>query len=140
MKESEYIVKKALALGACDLLKKDATLHDLDKLLWHPQGWEFCRKRDFPPLNSLIGLDDEGYRGILTNRGDVLSNAYKNAIAGDTRLTLIADNVKEKYDVILFHGASVHIKATNYAVIHVVCVGACEVSFDNIDGTAKLLK
>lgn len=140
MKESEYIVKKALSLGACDLLKPNATLHDLDELLWHPQGWEFCRKHSFPSLKSLVGLDDDGYRGIIVNGGDVQSYAYKNAVAGDTFLTLVADNVREKYDVILFHGAALVIEASNYAVVHVVCVGNCSVTFKNIDRTAKLLR
>lgn len=140
MKESEFIVRRALSLGACDLLKKDATIYDLDELLWHPQGQEFCKKLSFPSLKSLVGLDDEGYRGILTNRGEVASNAYKNAIAGDTTLTLYADNVREKYDVVMFHGATLKIEASNYAVIHVVDVGKCTISFNNIDGTAVLLK
>lgn len=139
MREHEFLVKKALALGACGLLKKDATIYDLDELLWHPQGWEFCRKHSFPSLKSLVGLEDEGYRGILTNVGEVSSKAYKNAIAGDTRMTLYADNVREKYDVILFHGAHLVIEASGYAVIHIVKIGDCEVEFNNNDGTARLL-
>lgn len=140
MKEVEFIKKKAFSLGACSLLKPEATIYDLDNLLWHPQGWEFCAKHGFPSLNSLVGLDDEGYRGILVNAGDVQSYAYRTAAAGDTNITLVADNVREKYDVILFHGASLVIEASNYSVIHVVCVGACTMSFNNIDGTARLLK
>lgn len=140
MKEYEYLVKKAKSLGACSLLKSDATIWDLDELLWHPQGQEFCVKHSFPPLKSLVGLNDEGYSGILVNDGEVTSRAYRNAIAGNTRMTLIADNVNEKYDVIMFHGARLEIIASNYAVIHVVMIGDCDLSYNNIDNTAILLK
>lgn len=139
MKEVDMLVKRAKALGACDLLEDNATIWKLDELMWHPQGMEFCVKRRFPSLNSLRRLSAEGYNGIIVDGGDVQSYAYRNAIAGETNMTLVADNVREKYDVILFHGAGLVIEASNYAVVHVTRVGRCNVEFRNIDGTAVLL-
>lgn len=124
-------------LGACRLLHCNENKEDLMRLLLTPQGTEFCTKNNFPSMDQLQWFRGEKAEsmGIYIDTDVVLTNPVKVFLAG-SKAVLHFDTIG-RYNVILMHGASAEIHASNYAVVFVNNAGG-EVEIDN-DNTALIL-
>lgn len=125
-------------LGACRLLHGTESKEDLMRLLLTPQGIEFCTKNNFPSMEQLQWFRGEKAEsmGIYIDTDTELTNPAKVFLAGHTRAVLHFDTIG-RYNVILMHGASAEIHASNYAVVFVNNAGG-EVEIDK-DDTARIL-
>ena len=135
------ILNKAKTLGACHLA--DLAIQswsELAQLYFSPQGLEFCSLRNFPSLRQwrkIKAQHDLGEFGIFVD-GQVrhcVNRPHVAVIGTDARLEY--DHIG-KYTIVLQHGARAIIKASNYAVLHIVKIGECDVRLES-DKTVRLL-
>lgn len=134
------IMQSASLLGACN---KSNEISDWKSLVWlffTPQGREFCEENNFPSLEQFRGMDGGiADYGVLVDAGRIsLENEEKIALIGNTDAELsFTDNAKV-HKVILMHGATAHIVASNYVVLLIVNIGNCKVITDK-DETVVIL-
>ncbi|WP_293666362.1 hypothetical protein [uncultured Parabacteroides sp.] len=124
-------------LGACRLLHGTESKEELMRLLLTPQGTEFCTKNNFPSMEQLREFKGKKAEsmGIYIDTDVELTNPVKVFLAG-SKAVLHFDTIA-RYNVILMHGATAEIHASNYAVVFVKNAGGeVEVIKDNI---AKVL-
>lgn len=134
------IMNVASLLGACS---KSNGVSDWKSLAWiffTPQGREFCEENNFPTLEQFRGMDNKiADYGVFVDSGNLArSNDSHIGLIGNTSAELIYDENTKLHEVILMHGAKVHIKASNYAVIHILNIGGCEIVIDK-DETVVIL-
>ena len=133
--------QEATRLGACAKLDGANDYMALSRLLFSPQGREFCEKHNFPSLTMFQQMKPyitEGM-GVFVDFGRVCrSNDKDIALIGDSCGELVFDENKTVHTIILMHGAKAVITASNYAVLLIVRVGNCEVII-NKDNTVKVL-
>lgn len=130
--------KAANRLGACSLLKGNENKEDLMRLMLTPQGTEFCTKCHFPSLEQLQAFKGKTAErlGIYIDTDVESTNPERIFLFGSTRAVLHFDTIG-RYNVVLMHGASVEIHASDYAVVFVKNAGG-EVEVIK-DKTAKVL-
>lgn len=131
------ILSKAVGLGAC---AKSGTAKDWRSLVWlffSPQGREFCKDNNFPSLETFreIKGNIECY-GVHVEEDVKAVNEDKAIISGTAELTY--HGTERAFVVILMHGAVVHLKVGNYAVVRIENIGG-KYTIDN-DGTAEVLE
>lgn len=134
-------LKKCLTrYGACRLADGISSLESAVRMMFTPQGREFCVKTGFPTLEFLRAHKEElnTIRGIYIDAGLVRVHYNHDVlIAGETAATLYANKPDRLYKMIAMHGATAYIKAKNYAV-----VTATEIKGDVViqnDSTAKVI-
>lgn len=132
----DEILKKAVGLGAC---AKSETASDWRSLVWlffSPQGCEFCKEHNYPDLDMFRKMKGniECY-GVHVEENIKSVNEDKAIISGTAELTY--HGVDRSFKVIIMHGATVHLKVGNYAVVRVENMGG-KLNIDN-DGTAEVL-
>lgn len=133
------ILNKADAIGACDKTHGIHNYESLCNLYFSPQGREFCEKHTFPQLEDLRALKAklEPY-DVFVDSGDMISYSHRIAVVGATHATVIARGTNAIFRVIVQHGASVEIIATDYAVVDVININGGEIVIKS-DETVKIL-
>ena len=112
---------------------------DLIKLMFTPQGIEFCQGHNFPAVevfrenqSNLQGLE------VYVDAGDItLKGKEYVCLVGDTKATIEASRPQFTHTIILMHGARAKINAKDYAVLNIVNISG-EYSV-NKDGTVIVL-
>jgi hypothetical protein len=125
MTKEQQIYSQAKRLGVCDLMKGGENTDDLMELFFTPQGIEFCSEYNFPSMEALMP-----FRGTQAARGGFyidtpvkLKNPNRVALFGkDTVAELEYDDVSQRHEVVVMHGAKAIIKASGYAVVFVANV------------------
>lgn len=115
------IYDQAKQYGVCSMLTGKETTTELMKLIFTPQGMEFCTKFKFPDIDAFRtykGAEAEK-NGIYIDTDATLHNIEYVLLAGNTYAKLTYDDPVKSYHVILMHGAKATIKASRYAVVFV---------------------
>lgn len=133
----------ASALGACTRMVEASDWRSLARLLFSPQGREFCEWNNFPDISLWGEIKrhcDTAKLGIFIDAGKIRVAGNENiALIGKTDAVLEFDKPSKAHRVILMHGAKATVKATNYAVVLVVKISPeCEVKIDK-DETSTIL-
>lgn len=134
------IINEAKKLGACNKVENADSIAELAELFYTPQGIEFCKNNKFPKLSTFRELKEEiaGY-GFLVDCGPVYrENDIRSTIVGKTAGKLKFDKNNCIFTVVVMHGASVEIEASNYVVLNVIKIGDCRVEL-NVDNTVIVL-
>lgn len=130
----ENIKSSALETGACKKINRVKGFPSLIKLMFSPQGIEFCEKYNFPSL-EVFREDKEQVKdlNILVDAGDIEPSSRKYiCLVGDTQATIHVSGVEHTHTIILMHGAKATINASNYAVVKVVNIsGEYSINKDN---------
>lgn len=138
-KNLEEIMISALRGGACRKVMRIHDFPELIKLMFTPQGIEFCQIHNFPSVevfrenrSNLQGLE------VYVDAGDItLKGKEYVCLVGDTKATIEASGAKFTHTIILMHGARAQINAKDYAVLNIVNISG-EYSV-NKDGTVVVL-
>lgn len=126
-------------LGACDLKGEVDSLESAIRMIFTPQGREFCIKTGFPTLSFLRQHKAElnAIPGVYIDTGLVRTHdEYEVLVAGDSAVTFYADKPDALYKVIAMHGATACIRASGYAVATGTDIKG-DIMYQN-DGTAKV--
>jgi hypothetical protein len=136
----ESIKNAAHKLGACGMEKNISSYRGLAQLLFSPRGSEFCAKQNFPTLELFQKIKNEAATcGVYTDAGNIHLSSRKNlCLAGDTSAFIKASGTKYIHTIILMHGASATIDASNYAVLKVINISGSNVKI-NKDKTVVVL-
>lgn len=129
------IYRRAVRLGACGLFTGKEDLHGAARLMFSPQGLEFCLGHGFPSLKEFRSLDREELEkeGIYVDAGDIsLSDKGNVALIGDTHAVLEYGDPTVVHKVVAMHGASAHVMATGFSVVYVRSSG-CDVKTESRD-------
>ena len=120
----EDILKSANALGACKISRAMTDWQSAVRVMFSPQGREFCAEYKFPTLGQFREMPDLQAFGVFVDKGEITIASQGNAcIVGDTLAAIhITDNTKVHH-IIVMHGAKAEIFADNYAVVDVVVIG-----------------
>ena len=124
MIEVKDIVKSANELGACKISRAMTDWQSAVRVMFSPQGREFCTDYKFPTAQQFRAMPDLQALGVYVDKGEITIASQGNAcIVGDTLATVhITDNTKVHH-IIVMHGAKAEIFADNYAVVDVVLIG-----------------
>lgn len=122
MKLIEELFAGAKHRGACRLGSDITDPEDAARLLFTPQGREFCLANGYPTLemwreikHRLPGLRE---MGIFVDEGIIhIGNEPRTAIIGDTIAHLSLSGAEQAFIVICQHGSSAFIGASDYAVV-----------------------
>lgn len=123
------IINSAHSKGACQKLDKISDYRSLVWAFFSPQGIEFCEKHNYPGIETFRAIKDYvKNRGVYVDRGDVSLKGQRHiCLVGNTHATIEAQGVKCVHTVILMHGATATIHASNYAVIKIVNISGGKV-------------
>lgn len=137
------ITTTAKELGACERATEATDWKSLAWLFFSPQGREFCATHNYPSIpmwSEIKRQHNTTQHGIYVDEGYItIRDNVNTAIIGQTEAKCIFSRPDTAHRVIVMHGATAHIKATDYAVVLVVKVGAdCTVTIDK-DDTATIL-
>ena len=129
----------ALQTGACKKINRVQDFPELIKLMFTPQGIEFCQDHNFPSVEVFRKNRDSLERlGVYVDAGNIaLKGKEYVCIVGDTDATIEAAGTKFIHTIILMHGARAKITAKDYAVLNIVRIGG-EYSIKK-DGTVIVL-
>ncbi len=131
-------------LGACDLKGEVDSLESAVRMMFTPQGREFCIKTGFPTLDFLRKHKEwlDAIPGVFIDSGNItlnsLDNYYPNLLfAGETRAFLRLSKPTTLYKIIVAHNAKLRLRAQAFAVATIAKIGESETEIFN-DGTAKV--
>ena len=138
-KSVDAIRAMALQTGACEKINRVQDFPELIKLMFTPQGIEFCQDHNFPSVevfrenrSNLQGLE------VYVDAGDItLKGKEYVCLVGDTKATIEASRPQLTPTSLLMHGARAKINAKDYAVLNIVNISG-EYSV-NKDGTVIVL-
>ena len=140
----EELKKYLSGLGACNLKDEVDSLESALRMMFTPQGREFCIKTGFPTLDFLRKHKEKlnAVPGVQIDCGDINiqpsdSNAPNQLVSGDSQAILHISKPTILHRIIVAHNASLTLYAGEYAVATVTVIGQCEVNVIN-DGTAKV--
>lgn len=138
-KSVDAIRTMALQTGACRKINRVQDFPELIKLMFTPQGIEFCQDHNFPSVEVFRKNRDSLERlGVYVDAGNIaLKGKEYVCIVGDTDATIEAAGTKFIHTIILMHGARAKITAKDYAVLNIVRIGG-EYSIKK-DGTVIVL-
>ena len=138
-KSVDAIRAMALQTGACKKINRVQDFPELIKLMFTPQGIEFCQDHNFPSAEVFRKNRDSLERlGVYVDAGNIaLKGKEYVCIVGDTDATIEAAGTKFIHTIILMHGARAKITAKDYAVLNIVRIGG-EYSIKK-DGTVIVL-
>lgn len=140
MKKINDIKTKALTIGACDKICGVTDYASLVKLFFSPQGQEFCEANNFPTHSYFKAIkNDVKPYNVFVDCGDMtIANIPHIALVGKTHANIRLSGLDSVYTVMLMHGATAHVEASNYAVIKIVNISGGDVAIHN-DNTTKIL-
>lgn len=138
-KSVDAIRAMALQTGACKKINRVQDFPELIKLMFTPQGIEFCQDHNFPSVEVFRKNRDSLERlGVYVDAGNIaLKGKEYVCIVGDTKATIEASRPQFTHTIILMHGARAKINAKDYAVLNIVNISG-EYSV-NKDGTVIVL-
>ena len=138
-KSVDAIRAMALQTGACKKINRVQDFPELIKLMFTPQGIEFCQDHNFPSVEVFRKNRDSLERlGVYVDAGNIaLKGKEYVCIVGDTDATIEAAVTKFIHTILLMHGARAKITAKDYAVLNIVRIGG-EYSIKK-DGTVIVL-
>ena len=138
-KSVDAIRAMALQTGACKKINRVQDFPELIKLMFTPQGIEFCQAHNFPSVEVFRKNRESLERlGVYVDAGNIaLKGKEYVCIVGDTDATIEAAGTKFIHTIILMHGARAKITAKDYAVLNIVRIGG-EYSIKK-DGTVIVL-
>lgn len=126
------------------MVKGDENLHQLLDLFLTPKGIEHCTKYNLPTLEVIESIPLEELNShprlqVILNGGNCTAQPKETLVLiGATNCHVEVPQLQDKTtEIILLHGATLHLTATNYAVVQVTKAEGCEVSF-TADETAKV--
>ena len=136
----------AQELGACNKANGIRSFADVANSLFSPQGREFALKHDFPTIelwrsaksecSNLSGY--EIYVDVPTFTLHLDGMRQHVALIGDTTARINIDAPDALHHIILMHGASVEVNASNYATFTLEADKSSAYIL-NLDNTAKRL-
>lgn len=139
------IIKDAIRLGACEDIHRLFSIGDLSSVTWgelverfyDPKVLEFCEEKKYPTIDMLSDIPDgEQVRNSLFINRNGETNKHHVLVAGDSAVTVLCSGADEVYKIVLMHGARATVKASDYAVVHIVEIGeGTRVKFVNADNT-----
>lgn len=133
---------EAVALGACEKTGGISDWRSLSWLFFSPQGLEFCKKNNFPSIETFrkVGNEPLSMNNIFVDAGTIdRANDSNIAIVGQTDASLVFDDPTKIHKVVVMHGAKVFIAARNYAVVRLISIGENKIAY-NKDKTTVILK
>lgn len=138
--ESRSLFNMAEKYRVCSMFKGTETLEETLKLFLSPQGIEFCTKRSFPTMGMCRRFKGPtaANLGIYVEEDVKVQNRPLVILVGNCRAELEYNIPGERYQVVLMHGATAHIKASNWVVVFVNKDGGGEASVETC-GHAKVL-
>lgn len=136
MGELDNIKRKCRMLKGCEKIESITSLKGAVEMLYTPQGREFFKKTGFPDIETLRSVSHKTDCGIVADEGRCSVGYHDVIITGDTNATLYASKPTKLYRVIVAHGATVRIVASQYAVVTATNIGG-NIAVSN-DGTAKV--
>ena len=130
----------ARSLGACSLIDGIKDIEELLDFVFTPQGLEFCKVHEFPTLHVLQQHKNAIAKyGYFVDCGRISrSNDNNIVLAGDTVGELSFNDPTCLHKIILMHGASAKINASNYVVVQIYQIGKCDLEL-NKDQTSIIL-
>ena len=135
-KSVDAIRAMALQTGACKKINRIQDFPDLIKLMFTPQGIEFCQGHNFPAVE--VFRENQSNLQVYVDAGDItLKGKEYVCLVGDTKATIEASRPQFTHTIILMHGARAKINAKDYAVLNIVNISG-EYSV-NKDGTVIVL-
>ena len=130
----------AQARGLCGKFTGQEDLPAICALLFSPQGREYCMGNDFPDMATWRKFKDLGVdkHGIFVDAGDIGLAPQRNiALVGDTHGRLTATGRGLTF-VLLLHGATVDIEASDYVIVSVEGGDADKACTFKASGMAKV--
>lgn len=123
------IINSARSMGACQKLNKISDYRSLVTAFFTPQGIEFCEKHNYPSIKTMRAIKEfVRSRGVYVDQSNVsLKGQQHICLVGDTHAHIEVQGVEFVYTIILMHGATATIHASNYAVIKVVNISGGKV-------------
>lgn len=118
------IYQQAKRKGACDLFpcfNGSESVAELARLMFTPQGREFCIKNRFPDLNtfrSFLPYYPDRYN-VYIDFGSVILYDTDCYLIGNTQATVRLSGLGN-YHVFLMHGAKADVDAAGYSVVRVI--------------------
>lgn len=130
MERIDDIKTDALNIGACCKIEEVTNYPQLAELFFSAQGREFCERNNFPSIEHFRTIKEEMKPyNIFVDAGDIeISNTHKIALIGSTHAKIKAKGVQAVHLVMLMHGATAEIEATNYAVVKLVNISGGDVA------------
>lgn len=141
----EELKKYLNGLGACSLKGEVDSLESAIRMMFTPQGREFCIKTGFPTLDFLRKHKAElnAIPGVFIDCGNItlhsLDSQYPNLlISGLTRASIHISKPTHLHKIIVAHNAKLTLNAADHAVVTITKIGEAEIEIIN-DGTAKII-
>ena len=136
----EQISEDAHYLGACDKITGSEDLEGIVRLLFSPQGREFCIKNQFPSMEvfrKFIKYHPDRY-GVYIDAGRIDLVEPKDVfIVGNTTATIHIE-ATASHRICVMHGGSVSVYAGGYSVAKIEC-DAESASIVHRTGRARVL-
>ena len=131
----EELFRKAKELGVCGRLHGTEDKKRLLRLLCTPQGVEFCTKNLFPDIAMCRVFKGElaEKMGVFVETDVTAQNLPFVFLVGKCHAELEYTDSKKLHQVILMHGATANIKASNWAVVSVNTDGGGSVNIEETD-------
>lgn len=129
-------------LGACNLKGEVDSLESAIRMMFTPQGREFCIKTGFPTLEFLRKHKKElnVIPGVFIDCGTLISIDSKHPnllIAGDISASLGIYKPNTLHKIIVAHNAKLDLHVGDFAVATITRIGDAEIKVYN-DSTAKV--
>jgi hypothetical protein len=118
------IYEQAKRKGACDLFpcfNGSESVAELARLMFTPQGREFCIKNRFPDLNTFRTFkpyNPEQY-GVYIDAGDITLYDTDCFLIGNTRAVVRLSELRN-FHVFLMHGATADVDAGGHSVVRII--------------------
>lgn len=138
--ENRSLFNMAEKYRECSMLNGTESIEEALKLFITPQGIEFCTKHAFPAIEMcrrFKGPTAESL-GVFIEQNVSARNLPMVFLVGKCHAELEYDDNTSGHQVILMHGASAHIKASDWAVVYVNTEGGGEATVEIADN-AKVL-
>lgn len=119
--ENRSLFNMAEKYRVCSMFKGTETVEEVLALFTTPQGIEFCTKHSFPSIEmcrKFKGATAERL-GIFVESDARIANLPIVVLVGSCHAELEYNDPDKRHQVILMHGASASIKASNWAVVFV---------------------
>ena len=140
----EELKKYLNGLGACSLKGEVDSIESAVRMMFTPQGREFCIKTGFPTLDFLRKHKEElnAIPGVFIDCGNVtlhsLDSQYPNLlISGLTRSSIHISKPIHLHKIIVAHNANLDLLAEDFAVVTITEIGDVQTEISN-DSTAKI--
>lgn len=138
--ESRSLFNMAEKYRICSMFKGTETVEEVLALFMTPQGIEFCTKHSFPAIEMCRKFKGETAErfGIFVESDAHVENLPIVVLVGNCHAELEYNDPNKRHQVVLMHGASARIKASNWAVVFVNNASEGSVEIEATDN-AKVL-